>query len=95
MSNKKASFWHYDGNHPDGRDCERRDPHGFGLDVISYAAYAADGGDTSLPLDLQNQIQVRHKKGDDFGHEVEISAPAEVWAAMRQWLEKDQARYYA
>lgn len=42
--NLHASYWRYDGNHPNGKDCERNDPHGFGIALISYLAYIADGG---------------------------------------------------
>lgn len=78
---KKASFWKYTGNHSSGKDCERRDPHGFGIEVISYLAHVGDGGDYQKPLTYEDtkQIQTKHKRNDGFGEEIEVVAPAEVW----------------
>ena len=44
MKNKKATFWKYLGNHSAGRNCERKDPHSFGLALISFMEYLARSG---------------------------------------------------
>ena len=44
MKNKKATFWKYLGSHPEVRNCERKDPHGFGLALISFMEYLARSG---------------------------------------------------
>lgn len=89
MKNKTAKFWQYTGNHSNGKNHERKDSHGFGLDLISAMAYWGDGGDYQAPLTYGDttQIKVTHHKGDDFGHEVTVSAPAEVWEKGRQAYE--------
>lgn len=81
MNNKRAKFWSYTGNHPNGQDCPRKDPHNFGLNLISAMAYWGDGGDYQAPLTYADTllIKVTHHKGDTFGHEVTVSAPAEIW----------------
>lgn len=76
-----AKFWRYDGNHHAGRDCERYDPHAFGLDLISYVAYCFDNNqfrDSKLNM---ADIEVTHSKGDSFGHEVKVAATQDVWEA--------------
>jgi hypothetical protein len=91
--NKTAKFWKYTGNHHAGRDCERNDPHGFGLGVISYMAYVGDGGDYQPPLTYEDTkaIYVQNHKGDDFGHEVTVKAPQEVWERGAEALRLYQA----
>lgn len=93
MSNQTAKFWKYTGNHKSGKDCDRHDPHGFGLLLISYVAYCGDGGDYQEPLTYADTklIKVVHHRGDSFGHEVTVAAPAEVWERARQSLPKVQA----
>lgn len=92
-----ARFWHYDGNHSSGRDCERYDPHGFGLDLISAMAYVADdwsqgydSPDSEVGQILKQHggnldgVVVRHHKGDGFGHQVHVAATAAQWDALRK-----------
>lgn len=79
MKKLHARFWKYDGNHHAGRDYQRYDPHGFGLDLISYVAYCADNGqfrDSKLNM---ADIKVAHFKGDSFGHEIEVAATQDIW----------------
>jgi len=96
MSNlKHARFWKYDGNHHNGMDCKRHDPHGFGLELISAMAYVAEEWSNSFghPDSEYGQllkadggdlsgVVVRHHKGDSFGHQVHVAATAEQWAAL-------------
>lgn len=93
MNNKKASYWKYTGNHPSGNDCERCDPHGFGLAVIGYLASVGEGSDYREPLTYSDSetIRVTHCRGDDFGHEVIVSAPLDIWERAKQALPKTQA----
>lgn len=79
MKKLHARFWRYTGNHHGGRDCERYDPHGFGLNLIGYIAYCADNGqfrDSRLNI---ADIKVTHSKSDSFGHEVEVVATRDIW----------------
>jgi hypothetical protein len=88
--NKTARFWKYTGNHHCGKDCERKDSHGFGLGLISAMAYWGDSEeDYQAPLTHEETklIKVSHHKGDSFGHEVTVSAPAEIWEKGEQALE--------
>ncbi|GIW59530.1 MAG: hypothetical protein KatS3mg087_0596 [Patescibacteria group bacterium] len=96
MNNQTAKFWKYDGNHPNGSNHDRYDPHGFGLDVIAYTAYVGDGGDYQNPLDYESAklIKTKHHKGDSFGHEVTVSAPAEVWEKAKK-AHKNMLQHYA
>ena len=93
---QSARFWRYDGNHPAGCDHERYDPNSFGLGLVSAMAY---WGDEELPppppLTYEDimEIHVVHHKGDDFGHEVTVSAPAKVWERGQQALERFCAEY--
>lgn len=86
MSNQNARFWLYTGNHPNGKNHERKDAHAFGLELISAMAYWGDGGDYPPPLTYADtkQVKVTHHKGDNFGHEVTVSAPSEIWERGRQ-----------
>jgi hypothetical protein len=87
MSNlKHARFWHYDGNHHAGRNCERYDPHGYGLDAIAAMAYL---GETEYQVNgtSLDGVVVRHHKGDDFGHQIHVAATDEQWDAVRNWAE--------
>jgi hypothetical protein len=81
MKNRTARFWKYTGNHPNGKDCERKDPHGFGLDLVASVAYWGNSGEYQEPLTLEDTklIKIQNHKGDDFGHEVTVFAPSEVW----------------
>lgn len=72
MRNKKATFWKYQGNHHEGRNCERKDPHGFGLALISFVEYLARSGNYQHPVDA-------------FGREITVSAPQEVWNRAKQF----------
>lgn len=81
-----ARFWKYTGNHHAGRDCDRYDPHGFGLPLISGMAYLVGSGEMRANgVSLDGAI-VRHHKGDDFGHQVHVAATAEQWNAVREYL---------
>lgn len=88
VANKKAIFWKYCGNHPNGKDHERKDPHNFGLELISAVAYLGDGGDCFPPITYADTLKIKtaHSKGDDFGHEVTVSAPLEVWEKVKASL---------
>lgn len=89
MGKLHARFWHYDGNHHAGRDCKRYDPHEFGVDLISYVAYCADHGQfQNSQLNLAD-IKVTHSKGDSFGHQIKVSATAEIWKLAKA----DHAEY--
>ena len=80
--NKTARYWRYDGNHHAGRNHERHDPHNFGLSLIVAMSYWGEDGDNPpAPLTWEDtqKIVVKHHKGDEFGHEVTVSAPDEVW----------------
>ena len=82
--NLHASYWRYDRNHPNGKDCRRNDPHGFGIALISYLAYTVDGGAYGkLTQEQLSQVKVVHCKGDSFGHEIKVSAPKEIWDAAK------------
>jgi hypothetical protein len=94
-----ARFWKYDGNHSGGHDCERYDPHGFGLDLIATMAYVAQDWEDSFgsPDSEVGQVLkqlggnldgvvVRHHKGDSFGHQVHVAATEAQWASLREAL---------
>ena len=91
MSNLIASFWQYQSNHPNGKNCERKDPHNFGLDLISYLTYCASSGDYQHPLknnDIDKVAVIRHtKNASSFGQDITVKAPAEVWTKGREALE--------
>lgn len=90
--NRTAKFWQYTGNHSGGKDCERKDPYGFGLALISAMAYWAGGGDYQEPITYGDTLQIKatHHKGDDFGHEVTVTAPIEVWERGKEAVKKLQ-----
>ena len=82
-----ASFWKYEGN-SHGQDCPRKDPHCFGIGLISFLAYYYDIGDAPEPLlnSHLEDVSVNHRKGDDFGHEIMVAAPKEIWdLAKASW----------
>lgn len=76
-----ASYWKYEGNHSAGHDCERYDPHCLGINMISFLVYLKNSGTYYDPLTANDldKVTVVHSKGDNFGHEVKVSAPSEVW----------------
>ena len=81
-----ARFWKYTGNHPNGHDCERHDPHGFGLPLISGMAYLIDGGEVWVNgVSLSGAI-ARHHKGNSFGHQIHVAANREQWDAVKEYL---------
>lgn len=85
----RASFWKYQGNHDQGKDHPRKDPHGFGVDLISYMAWIVDyGSDYYKPLTPSDvsSIRLSFKKADGFGQEIAVSAPKEVWQKARESL---------
>jgi hypothetical protein len=88
VRNQKASFWLYTGNHHNGSDCERKDPHGFGLDVIAYLDYCDRSGDYQKPLTFADikSVKVSRAKNDSFGQECVVSATKEVWERAKQAL---------
>ena len=88
MKKIHARFWKYDGNHSKGHDCERYDPHGLGLRVISTLAWAVDSGEVHICGVPLEGATVRHHKGDDFGHQIHCAATADQWAAVAQWLKE-------
>ena len=91
MSNLIASFWQYQGNHSNGKHCERKDPHNFGLDLIGYLAYCASSEDYQHPLnaeDIDKIAIIKHtKSASSFGQDITVKAPPEVWAKGREALE--------
>ena len=97
MANQTASFWKYQGN-ANGRNCERKDPHGFGLDLIAYLEYCDRSGDFQTPLtytDIEDIKVIRHKKGStSFGQEITVKAPAQVWAKAKEALANMAAEGY-
>jgi hypothetical protein len=88
--NQIAKYWKYDGNHPDGKDRDRANSYKYNAGLVGYVAYMKEvgGAEPFIPNEMMEQIKVRHAKGDDFGHEVEVSAPSEVWDVCREsWRE--------
>ena len=98
MTNLIASFWQYQGNHSSGKNCERKDTHNFGLDLIGYLAYCANSGDYQHPLrssDIDKIAIVKHTKGaSSFGQEITVKAPSEVWVKGKEALEVMAAEGY-
>lgn len=86
-----ARYWRYLGSHPQGGDCYRYDPHNYGVDLIGYMVYIKDGGDCYPPLRYSDTISIKttwHKKTkSDFGIEVSVAAPPEIWEKAKQSLE--------
>ena len=74
-----ARFWKYTGESPEGQDHIRYDPHGFGLVLISAMAYHAEN--KIIPLD---GVVINHHKGDQFGHQVHVTATQEQWDAVKK-----------
>ncbi|UQS95047.1 hypothetical protein Pam2_167 [Pseudanabaena phage Pam2] len=91
MKNKKATFWKYLGSHPEVRNCERKDPHGFGLALISFMEYLARSGNYQRHLqdefDIERIKVTYHTPKDAFGQEITVSAPQEVWDRAKQFQE--------
>ena len=87
MKHLHARFWKYDGNHPNGHDCERYDPHGLGLELISAMAYVAEHEKEVMGVSLDGVV-VNHHKGDSFGHQIHISATQEQWNAVKRYWEE-------
>lgn len=89
MKNKKATFWKYLGNHPEGGNRERKDPHGFGVELISFVEYLARSGNYQQPVDEFDveRIKVVRHCPDAFGQEITVSAPQEVWDRAKQLQE--------
>ena len=90
MKNKKATFWKYLGNHSAGRNCERKDPHSFGLALISFMEYLARSGNYQPHLqdaDIERIKVTYHTPKDAFGQEITVSAPQEVWDRAKQFQE--------
>ena len=81
-----ARYWNYDGNHPNGHDCERYDPHELGLSLIAGMAYVAEYDKECNGVSLDGVV-VRHHKGDNFGHQVHVAATQEQWDAVKVYLE--------
>jgi hypothetical protein len=71
-----AKYWKYTGNHLNGRDCERHNPYGYPLDLVAWVCYKIELGEVSG--------KVIKKKGDNFGHEVEVIAEKEDWE--KEWV---------
>lgn len=96
MSNKlHARFWKYDGNHSNGRDCERYDPHQLGLPLISGLAHLVDSGEYSVNGVSLDGVVVRHHKAEDrFGHQVHVTATREQWDAAKKYLARLFPGYY-
>lgn len=80
-----ARFWKYTGNHFSGHDCDRYDPHGLGLPLISGMAYFAEQEYSVNGVSLDGVV-VRHHKGDAFGHQVHVAASQEQWEAVKAYL---------
>jgi hypothetical protein len=96
MDRLHARYWHYDGNHHAGHDCERYDPHGFGLDLIATMANVASDWEDSFgnpdheigQLIKQHGgnldgVVVRYHRGDGFGRQVHVAATEVQWAALK------------
>jgi hypothetical protein len=88
MQNKRATYYRYIGNHPEGEDRIRFDPHNFGIELISYMVSIDDYGDYVKPLtkEMVSRIKVERKKSDDFNTEIVVTASAEVWELARKSL---------
>ncbi|MGA1024060.1 MAG: hypothetical protein ACO3TI_07455 [Aquiluna sp.] len=93
MTKLHARFWKYTGNHPEGRDCERHDPHGFGIETIAAMAWLVDNDEAAVCGVSLDEVVVRHHKGDpfSFGHQVYVAATREQWEAAKLWLEQQAA----
>lgn len=94
MKNLKAKFWQYTGNSDAGHDCPRQDPHGFGIELISFLAYRAEHKVFASSLteeDLNLVIVKRHNKTQSsFGIEITVAAPAEIWEKAAMALEAEK-----
>jgi len=77
-----ATYWAYCGNHPAGRDCARRDPHGFGLELIAYMAHRIDR-DYDIDGVSLDGATVKYGKRDSSGREVTVAAFRDQWEAAR------------
>lgn len=75
MSNQKASYWRYTGNHPNGNDCAWSNEHGYPTGLIQWVAYNEhDNPD----------VKIFRGRSDGFGHEVRVTAPQELWES--EWV---------
>jgi hypothetical protein len=82
-----ARYWKYTGEHPDGKDAIKYDPHNLGLDLVAgMAALIADIADIQNETHLLDVI-VRHHKGNEYGHQVHVAATREQWDAVKSYLE--------
>lgn len=80
-----ARFWKYEGNHEGGHDCERYDPHKFGIQLISAMAYHAEQEYEINGVSLKN-VMIEYGKSDGFGREIGVHATAYQWDAMRDFI---------
>jgi hypothetical protein len=83
-----ARFWHYDGNHHAGHDCERYDPYELGLGLISAMTYIAEQKYQVNNVSLEGVV-INHHKGDSFGHQIHVAATQEQWDAMKKFIEEN------
>ena len=70
----KASYWVYRGNHPDGHDCYRHNEHGYPMGLVQWMHHYRPEGTT-----------IKQSKKGQFGGELTIYAPVEVWE--KSWIE--------
>jgi len=67
-----ASYWSYEGNHPDGQDCRRNNPYGIPIGIIAWIAQ--DGS-----------FKTRYSNESSFGCEVHVAATKEQWS--QAWID--------
>ena len=67
-----ASYWSYEGNHPDGQDCRRNNPYGIPMGVIAWIAE-------------DESVKTRYSNRSGFGCEVHVAATKEQWD--RAWID--------
>jgi hypothetical protein len=65
---QEATFWQYNGNHVDGKDCSRVNEYGYPLCLIQYLNFHGGEGVTS-----------QSEASNQFGRTVSVSAPQDTW----------------
>jgi len=67
-----ASYWSYEGNHPNGQDCRRNNPYGIPMGVIAW-------------ISQDESVKTRYSNRSSFGCEVHVAATKEQWS--QAWIE--------
>ena len=67
-----ASYWSYEGNHPNGQDCRRNNPYGIPMGVIAW-------------ISQDESVKTRYSNKSSFGCEVHVAATKEQWS--QAWIE--------